>query len=303
MPGPAGPVRALHYVFKVAERTESIKYYKGLGMKVLRHEEFTEGCEAACNGPYDGKWSKTMIGYADEDTSFVLELTYNYGVASYELGNDFAGMLVRASKVYAAAKALGGTPGNNGRLHLAAPDGYMFDFEDGQPGPQGPLQEVALSVTNLEQSLAYWHGFLGFSIEQQPSSGPTPSASLSCGQGQCRLRLVQLPPGTTLDRGTAYGRIAFSCPGGQLQPLEAECKAAGRTILTPYVSLDTPGKASVQVVILADPDGHEICFVGDEGFRELSRTDEKADALLQKAMDGDASRAWHAKRAARRAAT
>jgi hypothetical protein len=36
-------------------------------------------CEAACNGPYDGKWSKTMIGYGDEDTQFVLELTYNYG--------------------------------------------------------------------------------------------------------------------------------------------------------------------------------------------------------------------------------
>ena len=33
-----------------------------LGMTVLRHEEFEKGCEAACNGPYDGKWSKTMIG-------------------------------------------------------------------------------------------------------------------------------------------------------------------------------------------------------------------------------------------------
>ena len=26
-----------------------------------------------------------------------------------------------------------------------------------------------------------------------------------------------------------------------------------------------------QVVILADPDGQEICFVGDEAFRELSQ--------------------------------
>ena len=39
----------------------------------------------------------------------------------------------------------------------------------------------------------------------------------------------------------------------QLQPLEAEIKAANMTILTPFVSLDTPGKATVQVVILADP--------------------------------------------------
>ena len=37
-------------------------YREVLGMQVLRHEEFTEGCLAACNGPYDGRWSKTMVG-------------------------------------------------------------------------------------------------------------------------------------------------------------------------------------------------------------------------------------------------
>lgn len=36
--------------------------------------------------PYDNRWSKTMIGYGPESTHFVLELTYNYGVKSYELG-------------------------------------------------------------------------------------------------------------------------------------------------------------------------------------------------------------------------
>jgi len=30
-----------------------------------------------------------MIGYGAEDSHFVLELTYNYGVGSYQLGNDF----------------------------------------------------------------------------------------------------------------------------------------------------------------------------------------------------------------------
>ena len=36
--------------------------------------------------PYDGKWSKTMIGYGPEDNHFVCELTYNYGVSQYEMG-------------------------------------------------------------------------------------------------------------------------------------------------------------------------------------------------------------------------
>lgn len=43
--------RALHYVFKIPDRKETMRFYREvLGMKVLRHEEFSEGCEATCNG-------------------------------------------------------------------------------------------------------------------------------------------------------------------------------------------------------------------------------------------------------------
>ena len=56
-----------------------MSFYRDLlGMTILRHEEFEEGCKASCNGPYDGKWSKTMVGYGPEDDNFVVELTYNY---------------------------------------------------------------------------------------------------------------------------------------------------------------------------------------------------------------------------------
>ena len=68
------------------------------------------------------------------------------------------------------------------------------------------------------------------------------------------------------------------------------------TILTRFIELKTPGKADVCVVILADPDGHEICFVGDEGFRELSRFDPQARSLLDQAILGDKSDEWHEKR-------
>lgn len=30
-----------------------------------------------------------MVGYGAEDDHFVCELTYNYGLGSYALGNDF----------------------------------------------------------------------------------------------------------------------------------------------------------------------------------------------------------------------
>ena len=76
----AGGARALHWVFKVGDRTAEVGFLRDtLGMRVLRHEEFAEGCAAACNGPYAGRWSKTMVGFGPEDSHFVLELTYNYG--------------------------------------------------------------------------------------------------------------------------------------------------------------------------------------------------------------------------------
>ena len=30
-----------------------------------------------------------MIGYGPEESHFVIELTYNYGIGSYKMGNDF----------------------------------------------------------------------------------------------------------------------------------------------------------------------------------------------------------------------
>ena len=64
----------------MSDLKKTIDLLEVLGMRVLRHEEFEEGCEATCNGPYSGYWSKTMVGFESEDTSFVLELTFNYGV-------------------------------------------------------------------------------------------------------------------------------------------------------------------------------------------------------------------------------
>ena len=57
----------------------------------------------------------------------------------------------------------------------------------------------------------------------------------------------------------------------QLPGIQDSVRLNGNKILTELVSLDTPGKATVEVVIVADPDQHEICFVGDEAFKELSQ--------------------------------
>ena len=76
-------------------------------------------------------------------------------------------------------------------------------------------------------------------------------ATLGFAANQCKLELVQLDG--AVDHATAFGRIAFACPHQELPGIENAAKSGGHTILTPLVSLDTPGKATVQVVILADP--------------------------------------------------
>ena len=76
-------------------------------------------------------------------------------------------------------------------------------------------------------------------------------ALLEYDKDQAKLELTEIPD--KVEHGTAFGRIAFSLPADDLPQLEKSVKASGHTILTPYVKLDTPGKASVVVVIIADP--------------------------------------------------
>ncbi|CAN9510888.1 unnamed protein product [Ophioblennius macclurei] len=293
--------RALHFVFKVGDRTKTATFYRDvLGMKILRHEEFEEGCKATCNGPYDGKWSKTMVGFGPEDHHFVAELTYNYGVGEYQLGNDFLGLTLQSSRAVSNAKRLGWplTEVADAVYLAKAPGGYPFYLVDKEQPASDPVQKVCLGVSDLQKSTRYWSSLLGMKVMETDEEKKTVLMGFT--DSQCKLELRDI--GGAVDHGTAFGRIAFSCPREQLPDIEASMKKEAQKILTPLVSLDTPGKATVEVVILADPDGHEICFVGDEAFRQLSAVDPKGNELLDQAMAEDKSDEWFAKHNKQKAA-
>jgi hypothetical protein len=65
--------------------------------------------------------------------------------------------------------------------------------------------------------------------------------------------------------------VAIAIDGG-VEPIHKKVQASGDTILHGPIKLDTPGKATVEVIILGDRDGYEICFVGMKEFDELSTT-------------------------------
>nr|ADG64923.1 hypothetical protein [Drosophila pseudoobscura] len=277
--------RALHYVLKIGDRAKNAFFFRQiLGMKVLRHEEFKEGCEAECNGPYDNRWSKTMVGYGPESSHFVIELTYNYGVTSYEMGNDFGGVTIHSTEILprAAQHSYPIEKTEGGHL-LTSPDGYKFHVIDQAvtEADADPVQSVELRVTNLAASRQYWEQLL----RMQPLAENKQSVWLTYDFKQASLQLTQTPD--PINRAKAYGRIAFAVPAATQQPLHEAVVATGGTVLKSPIILETPGKPAVTVLILADPDGHEICFVDEEGFSQLSQEESDGDQRLEKYLAKD----------------
>lgn len=256
-------------------------------------------------GPYDGQWSKTMMGYGPEDSHFVLELTYTYGIKEYDVGNDLDYIKIKSRAVYNALteQKLGKEVEMRTIEVKSPPEGYTFRVLGEDPDPEvGPLASICLNVTDLATSLAFWVDILGLlEIDRGTMEEGDEFVTLSSDATDATLRLHQLPHGQRLRRGTGYGRIAFSCAAAELESMQAAVRKSGFRVITPLVTLDTPGKASVQVVILADPDGHEVCLVGDEAFRELSKVDEAAPQLLGEAIAKDSSREWFFAREAKKA--
>ncbi|PWZ44137.1 Lactoylglutathione lyase [Zea mays] len=83
-------------MLRVGDLERSIKFYeKALGMKLLRKKDVP-----------DYKYTIAMLGYADEDKTTVLELTYNYGVTEYSKGNAYAQVAIGTNDVYKSAEAV-----------------------------------------------------------------------------------------------------------------------------------------------------------------------------------------------------
>lgn len=123
-------MRILHTMLRVGNLTKSLEFYCDiLGMKLLRQKEYPEG-----------KFTLAFVGFGAESEQAVLELTYNWGVEKYELGNAFGHIAIGVDDVYVACekiKAKGGKvvreagPMKGGTTVIAFvedPDGYKIEL-------------------------------------------------------------------------------------------------------------------------------------------------------------------------------
>lgn len=129
-----------------------------------------------------------MIGYGPESSHFVIELTYNYGVTSYELGNEFGGITIASKDVLKRANEYNWETklSSDGKTELISPDGYKFIIEDdAQTVDAGsffinnknytmylicitfdldPVRSVSLSSSNIAKTIHYWNEVLNMNV-------------------------------------------------------------------------------------------------------------------------------------------
>jgi lactoylglutathione lyase len=125
-------MKFLHTMLRVGDMPRSVDFYtRIIGMKVLRTRDVPEH-----------KYSLTFLAFGEgnADNSAELELTYNYGVAGYEMGTAFGHLAIGVPDVAATCeriKAAGGKvtreagPVKGGTTVIAFvedPDGYKIEL-------------------------------------------------------------------------------------------------------------------------------------------------------------------------------
>ncbi len=123
-------MRLLHTMLRVVDLKKSIHFYTEiLGMTLIRQKDYPEG-----------KFTLAFVGYEDESSGSVIELTHNWESDQYELGNGFGHIAIQVDDVYQACDRIrnaGGEitrepgPMKHGSTILAFvkdPDGYMIEL-------------------------------------------------------------------------------------------------------------------------------------------------------------------------------
>ena len=123
-------MRLLHTMLRVGNLQRSIDFYtKVLGMRLLRTSE---------NAEY--KYTLAFVGYGNNPEHAELELTYNHGVDSYEMGTAYGHIAIAvpdAADACAKVRAQGGNvtrdagPVKGGSTVIAFvtdPDGYKVEL-------------------------------------------------------------------------------------------------------------------------------------------------------------------------------
>ena len=123
-------MRLLHTMLRVGDLERSLDFYtRVLGMTLLRRKDYPSG-----------EFTLAFVGFGDERENAVIELTWNWGRSTYEIGDGFGHIAIAVADIYSTCdeiRAGGGEitrepgPMKHGGSVIAFvndPDGYKIEL-------------------------------------------------------------------------------------------------------------------------------------------------------------------------------
>ena len=123
-------MRILHTMLRVSDLDVSLRFYiEVLGMKLLRRKDYPSG-----------RFTLAFVGYGEEINNTVIELTHNWDINHYEIGEGYGHIALGVEKIYSTCemiKKAGGHvvrepgPMKHGSTVIAFiqdPDGYKIEL-------------------------------------------------------------------------------------------------------------------------------------------------------------------------------
>lgn len=267
--------RFLHAVYRVGDLDRTIEFYtEAFGMKLLRKRDIPEE-----------KYSNAFLGFGPEESHFVVELTYNYGVTSYDIGTGFGHFAIATPDVYKLVEHVRSKGGNvtrepgpvkGGKSVIAFvkdPDGYTFELIQRESTPE-PLCQVMLRVGDLERSIKFYEKALGMSVVKRVDRPEYKYTIAMLGYAEEEkttvLELTYNYGVTEYTKGNAYAQIAISTDdvykSGEVVNLVTQ-ELGGKITRQPG---PIPG-INTKITSFLDPDGWKTVLVDNEDFlKELN---------------------------------
>nr|AFK48160.1 unknown [Lotus japonicus] len=262
--------RFLHAVYRVGDLDRTIKFYtECFGMQLLRKRDIPEE-----------KYANAFLGFGSEQSHFVVELTYNYGVTSYDIGTGFGHFAIATPDVYKFVedvRAKGGNvtrepgPVKGGSTVIAFvkdPDGYLFEIIQRASTPE-PLCQVMLRVGDLERSIKFYEKALGLKVVKKTDRPEQKYTIAMLGYAEEHetivLELTYNYGVTEYTKGNAYAQVAIGTDdvykSAELVNLATQ-EFGGKITRQPG---PIPG-LNTKIASFLDPDGWKTVLVDNQDF-------------------------------------
>ncbi|KAF8009145.1 hypothetical protein BT93_J0207 [Corymbia citriodora subsp. variegata] len=154
--------RFLNAVIRVGDLNRTVEFYKEcFGMQLLSQKDFPKK-----------NYSKAIVGFGPQESHFVLELIYIYGVEKYEIGTAWSHFGLQYEDIYPIVDKVRqaggvitrepGTSDGGSQVFAFVEDlnGYSFELLQRGQTPE-PLNHFELQVIDLDRAVSFYEKALG----------------------------------------------------------------------------------------------------------------------------------------------